>query len=98
MSIAPEGTPPPRPGDRLNAFGVAFTIGPLAFWLFAADVPEGPLTKAGSDDAHLLIWPLTGADVRWPPPRSLTSEAELRELSRRLPTGVIPRGVGIVNE
>jgi hypothetical protein len=94
MTFVPEHGPPPAPGDPLNGFGVAFAIGPLAFWLFAADVPGGPLTTAGSDDAHLLIWPLTGADVRWPPLRALASDAELRELSQRVPAGVIRREFG----
>ncbi len=92
MSVAPEGSPPPQEGDALNGFGVAFAIGELACWLFAADFPGGPRTQAGSDDGHLLIWPsLSG--VRWPPPAAIASDRELGELARRLPTGTAARGL-----
>jgi hypothetical protein len=92
ITVAPSGAPPPRPDDPINGLGVAFAIGPVAFWLVAYDVPGGPHTEAASDDAHVLIWPALGPDVRWPPPTAVGSEDELRELSRRLPTGAIVGG------
>lgn len=92
MTVGPIDGPPLRPGDPMNGFGVAFAIGPVAFWLVGYEVPGGPHKQAGSDDAHLLVWPALGPDVRRPPTNSLKSEQELMELSRRLPTGTIVRG------
>jgi hypothetical protein len=92
MTLGPADGPPLHPGDPMNGFGVAFAVGPVAFWLVGYDVPGGPHTQAGSDDKQLLIWPALGADVRWPPQKALESEQELMELSKRLPTGTIVRG------
>jgi hypothetical protein len=92
MTVGPADGPPLRPGDPINGFGVAFAMGPVAFWLVGYDVPGGPHTQAGSDDGHLLIWPALGRDVGWPPRRPFESEQELLELARRLPTGTIVRG------
>lgn len=92
MTVGPVDGPPLTPGEPMNGFGLAFAVGPVAFWLVGYDVPGGPHTAAGSDDKHLLIWPALGPDVRWPPPSALESEQELMELSRRLPTGTIVRG------
>ena len=82
----------------MNGFGVAFAVGPVAFWLVGYDVPGGPYTEAGSDDRHVLIWPALGPGIRWPPPKAIESERELMELARRLPTGVIPKGEVILPE
>jgi hypothetical protein len=91
MTVAPGGAPPPDEDDATNGFGLVFTIGPVAFWLVAYDVPGGPPAQAGSDDA-LLIWPALGPDVRWPPTAAHGSDSDLLELSRRLPTGTVVRG------
>jgi len=90
---APAGEPTPRESDPINGLGVVFAIGPLAFWLFGADLPGNPRTNAGSDDAHLLIWPALGQDVRWPPRKSLALEAELEALARRMPSGTEVHGM-----
>lgn len=92
MTVGPVDGPHLHPGDPMNGFGIAFAVGPVAFWLVGYDVPGGPHTQGGSDDKHLLIWPALGRDVRWPPATALESEQELQELARRLPTGTIVRG------
>lgn len=86
------GMPTPSDGDPINCFGVAYAIGPVAFWLFGHDLP-GPLrTGAASDDAHLLIWPALGPDVRWPPAKPFGTADDLNRLARRMPDGVQPQG------
>jgi hypothetical protein len=92
MSIAPEGSPPPQPGDPLNGLGVAFALGELGFWLFGVDLPGGHRLQSASDELRLLIWPSL-SEVRWPPPRPVISDSELGELSHRLPTGTVRRGL-----
>jgi hypothetical protein len=93
VTMRPADEPQPQVGDETNGFGVLFTVGPVAFWLWRHSLRGGPYAESGSDDAHLLIWPALGADVRWPPRETLQTEAELKELSRRMPTGVEPRGL-----
>jgi hypothetical protein len=93
MTVREADGPAPQPGDSMNGFGVVFAIGPVAFWLFGYRLPGEPRTSAGSDDAHLLIWPALGPDVRWPPRVSLGREAELEELARRMPTGTTIHGM-----
>jgi hypothetical protein len=93
MSVRAEGEPPPQEGDPMNGFGVVFAIGPVAFWLFGYELPGGIQTGAGSDDAHLLIWPPLGPDVRRPPRVTLEREAELEELARRMPAGTQVHGM-----
>ncbi len=95
MTVRPGGEPVPAPkvGEPMNAFGIVFAIGPVAFWLFGYDLP-GPLqTSAGSDDTHVLIWPALGRDVRWPPPLTLEREAQLEALARRMPSGTQVHGM-----
>jgi hypothetical protein len=87
MTVQPPGRPPPQIGDPMNGFGVVFAIGPLAFWLVGYDLPEGVLTQAGSDDAHVLVWPALGPDVRWPPQVTLEREDDLREMAATVPPG-----------
>ena len=87
MGVLPGAEGAPESDGPMNAFGVAFAIGPLAFWLFGYDLPGDLQTSVGSDDAHLLIWPALGPDVRWPPRKSLEREAQLDELARRMPAG-----------
>jgi hypothetical protein len=94
MTIASEGDPPPEPSDPLNGFGVAFAVGELGFWLFGVDLPGHHGLHSGSDELRQLIWPSL-SEVRWPPPRPVTSDGELRELSRRLPAGTIQRGLSL---
>jgi hypothetical protein len=93
MSVRPDGEGAPQLGDPLNGFGVAYAIGPLVFWLFGADLPGNPRTSADSDDAHLLIWPALGRDVRWPPRETLHMEADLEALARRMPSGTLIHGM-----
>ena len=69
MTVVHGAEGPPNPEGAMNGFGVVYAIGPLTFWLFGYDLPGDLQTSAGSDDAHLLIWPALGPDVRWPPPR-----------------------------
>jgi hypothetical protein len=95
MTVGPADDPDLRPGDPMNGFGVVFAVGPVGFWLFGYDLPGSPQTSAGSDDAHLLMWPSLGRDVYWPPPKALESEQDLIELAQRLPTGTILRGDSI---
>jgi hypothetical protein len=93
MSVRAEGDSAPEVGDPMNGFGVVFAIGPLAFWLFGYDLPDGLQTGAGSDDAHLLIWPALGPDIRWPPHLTLERDADLEALARRMPTGTQVHGM-----
>ncbi len=93
MSVRPQSESAPEIGNAMNGFGVTFAIGPVAFWLFGADLPGNPQTSAGSDDRHLLIWPALGPDVRWPPRETIEREAELEELARRMPTGTLVHGM-----
>ena len=67
MTVRPADAPPPRPSDPVNGFGVVFAIGPLLFWLFGHNLRGHLYTSAGSDDAHVLIWPALGNQVLWPP-------------------------------
>jgi hypothetical protein len=87
MTLRPATEPAPQEGDPLNGFGVVYAIGPVVFWLFGADLPGDPRPNAGSDDAHVLIWPALGRDVRWPPRKTLAREADLEALARRVPRG-----------
>ena len=93
MSVAPGGGAPPAKDGPMNGFGVVFAIGPVAFWLFGYDLPGDTLTSAGSDDAHLLVWPALGPDVRWPPRVTLEREADLEALARRMPGGTVVHGM-----
>ena len=86
------GQPPPQVGAPLNGFGVVFAVGHLAIWLFGAEVPDAPRPQSGSDDAHILVWPTLGPDVRWPPPKALKGEADLEALARRMPAGTDVHG------
>lgn len=81
------GQPPPAEGDPVNAFQAVFVVGAVVFWLVGYDLAEPPKVRAGSDDAHLLIWPTFGPDVRWPPRTALTTESEIEALARRTPNG-----------
>jgi hypothetical protein len=92
MTIEPPGRPAPEIGDPMNGFGVVYAIGPLAFWLFGYDLPGGVLTRVGSDDAHGLIWPALGPDIRWPPRVTLEHEDDLRELAATVPPGTQVHG------
>jgi hypothetical protein len=96
--VQPQDEPSPGVGDDMNGFGVVFASGPVAFWLFRYDLPGELRTSAGSDDAHLLIWPALGPDVQWPPRRTLEHEGDLRELSRRLPSRTQVHGMPAVTE
>lgn len=93
MTVRAESNLAPAVGDPINGFGVVFAIGPVAFWLFGYDLPGGIQTSAGSDDAHVLIWPALGPDVRWPPRDRLEREAQLEELARRMPAGTVVHGM-----
>jgi hypothetical protein len=93
MTVLPGAEGAPDPDGPMNGFGVAFAIGPLAFWLFGYDLPGDLQTNAGSDDAHLLIWPALGPSVRWPPREALEREAQLDELARRMPAGTQVHGM-----
>lgn len=93
MMLRPASESAPQEGDPLNGFGVVYAIGPLAFWLFGADLPGNPQTSAASDDAHLLIWPALGGEVRWPPRETLHTEADLEALARRVPSGTEVHGM-----
>ena len=88
MTIRPADAPPPQPTDPVNGFGVVFAIGPLVFWLFGHTLRGDLYTSAGSDDAHVLIWPALGNDVRWPPRQTLQTEAELEQLALHVPSGL----------
>ena len=92
MTIIQGAEGSPSPNGAMNGFGVAFAVGPLAFWLFGYDLPGDVQTRAGSDDSHLLIWPAVGPDVCWPPRQTLEREAQLDELAQRMPTGTHVHG------
>jgi len=96
MTAVPQGEGAPQVGDPMNGFGVAYAVGPLAFWLFGVDLPGNPQTSAGSDDGHLLIWPALGPDIRWPPRETITREADLEALARRMPDGTLIHGMPTV--
>ena len=72
MTALPQGESAPLVGDPMNGFGVAYAIGPLAFWLFGVDLPGNPQTSAGSDEPppHLAgarpRYPLAAADDDYP--------------------------------
>ena len=91
ITVRPGGDPAPQVGEPINGYGVAFAVGPVAWWLFGHDVPVTDM-KSGSDDAHLLIWPALGPDIRWPPLHTLETEAELEQLARHMPTGTAVHG------
>lgn len=78
----------PTKASETNGFVAVLAIGPFVVWLFGQELDEGPVTRARSDDGHLLIWPATGS-VSWPPGRTLRTEGELEALSRQLPGGVV---------
>jgi hypothetical protein len=92
MTVVHGAEGPPNPEGAMNGFGVVYAIGPLTFWLFGYDLPGDLQTSAGSDDAHLLIWPALGPDVRWPPRGTLEREAQLEELAQRMPAGTHVHG------
>lgn len=97
MTVLPGSEGVPDPDGPLNGFGVVFAVGPLAFWLAGYNLPGSTSqTTAGSDDAHLLIWPALGPDVRWPPRETLEREAQLEELARRVPAGTHVHGQPLV--
>ena len=88
--IAREDEPPPDPsgGDPTNALHAAFALGNLALFVFAHELPEGPLATGGSSESRTLIWPVESP--RYWPPESSVSESELEVESRRVPGGVAP--------
>jgi hypothetical protein len=92
MTVCPPGAPAPQPEDPINGYSIVFAIGPVVFWLWGHNLTGGPYTEAHSDETHLCIWPALADDVYWPPRRTLQTEAELQELSRRTPAGIEPRG------
>jgi hypothetical protein len=87
MILTREDEPPPPPGSPTNAFHAVLAIGAVAVCMFFADVPEGPVASGGSNDRRLLIWPISGATVTWPPEVAFTSSTDLRAESRRTPVG-----------
>jgi hypothetical protein len=89
MVIAREDEPMPPPGSATNGFHSALTMGPLAIFVFWADMPDGAVARGGSDDQRVLVWPTYGPSVRWPPPKSIASVAELQEQTRKAPTGPV---------
>jgi hypothetical protein len=93
MTMRPPGAPIPQPSDPVNGYSVVYAIGPVVFWLWGHNLTGGPYTDAHTNGAHTLIWPALGSDAHWPPRHTFQTEAELRALSLRLPTGVEPRGL-----
>ena len=87
MSVRRTREPAPQIGDPLNGFGVVFTVGHLGFWLFGVEVPGPAAVQSDTNDAYIKVWPTFGGDVRWPPARPFSREADLEGLARRMPSG-----------
>lgn len=77
-----------------NAFNALLAVGPVVLWMFGSHADEQAV-RVVTPDGTIPVWPVTGAEVRWPPPAVLGGHADLRQLCFSPPISYGPGGGAI---
>jgi len=74
--------PPVDSPEVVHGYVLAFSVGHLLFRAFGHVVKDGPHVMAGGSFAGALsqIWPLSGGDVDWPPPVTVSGDKGVHAL------------------